>query len=54
MTPLATVFRYPGDVLEPEITDVLEGIELAEIVFNLVLSHMPDEVKQGKEDAGVK
>jgi HEPN domain-containing protein len=54
LTPFATAFRYPGDVLEPEQSDVLDGIELAELVFNVVLSRIPVEVKQDENGAGVK
>jgi HEPN domain-containing protein len=46
LTPFATAFRYPGDVLD--------GIELAELVFNVVLSRIPEEVKQDENGAGVK
>lgn len=46
LTPFATVFRYPGDVLEPEPSDVEEGISLAESVLQFVLARVPDEVKR--------
>jgi hypothetical protein len=54
LTPFATAFRYPGDVREPEQSDVLDGIELAELVFNVVLRRMPDEVKQDENGAGAR
>jgi HEPN domain-containing protein len=47
LTPFATVFRYPGDVLEPEPSDVLEGMVFAERVVEFVQARMPDEVKRG-------
>ena len=46
LTPFATVFRYPGDVLEPEPSDVEEGMSLAESVLEFVLARVPDEVKR--------
>ncbi len=45
LTPFATVFRYPGDVLEPEHSDVIEGIVLADAVFRFVLDRMPNEAR---------
>ena len=45
LTPFATVFRYPGEVLEPEASDVEEGIALAEMVVQFAENRMPDEVK---------
>lgn len=36
LIPFATVFRYSGDVLEPEPADVVEGMELAEKVLEFV------------------
>jgi len=42
LTPFATAFRYPGDVLNPDPADVTEAIDLAETVFAFVLSRMPD------------
>jgi HEPN domain-containing protein len=47
LTPFATVFRYPGDVLEPEPSDVLEGMVFAEMVVEFVQARVPDEVKRG-------
>lgn len=46
LTPYATVFRYPGDVLEPDPSDVEEAIKSAEFAMNFVLQRMPDEVKK--------
>lgn len=47
LTPFATVFRYPGDVLEPEPSDVAEGMAFAEMVVEFVRARVPDEVKRG-------
>lgn len=46
LTPFATVFRYPGDVLEPEPSDVEEGMALAEMVVEFVADRMPEEVER--------
>jgi len=54
LTPFATAFRYPGDVLESERSDVEDGMELAGLVSDLVLRRMPDEVRQQGEGAGKK
>ena len=47
LTPFATLFRYPGDVLEPEYLDVMEGVTLAEKLVKFVEIRLPDEVKRG-------
>ena len=45
LTPYATAFRYPGDILEPEPADTEESLELAGRVLDFVLERMPEEVK---------
>lgn len=50
LTPYATAFRYPGDVLEPDPSDVEEAIRLAEFAMNFILQRMPDEVKRYKDN----
>ena len=45
LTPYATAFRYPGDILEPEESDTEESVKLANRVLNFVLERMPEEVK---------
>lgn len=55
LNPYATTFRYPGDVLEPEPSDVEEAIKLAGIVFDFVLKRMPEEyLKELKEEGSGK
>ena len=49
LTPYATAFRYPGDVLEPEPADAEEACRLANHLFHFILEKMPDEVKGGDE-----
>ena len=45
LTPYGTAFRYPGEVLEPEASDVQEAITLAESVVNFIIQKIPDEAK---------
>ena len=47
LTPFGTVFRYPGDMLEPEASDVVEGMALAETVVEFVRERVPEETRQG-------
>ena len=42
LTPLATEFRYPGDILEPSASDADEALKLAEKVVRFVMSRLPD------------
>jgi len=41
LTPYATAFRYPGDVLEPELADVLEALQLAQKILEYVEGKIP-------------
>lgn len=54
LTPFATEFRYPGDVLEPEPSDVEEGIEFAEKVVEFVLDKMPNVVERERDNSAGK
>lgn len=45
LTPYATAFRYPGDVLEPEAYEVEEALDGAKNLVNFILKSLPDEVK---------
>jgi HEPN domain-containing protein len=45
LTPYATAFRYPGDVLEPARPDAEEAAGLAERIVEFVIQKMPEEVK---------
>lgn len=42
LTPLATEFRYPGDILEPDPSDAEEAYIAAEYVVRFVSSRLPD------------
>jgi HEPN domain-containing protein len=49
LNPYATVFRYPGDVLEPELSDAEEALRLANMVLDFVMKRMPiDSRGEGK------
>ncbi len=43
LTPYATAFRYPGEVLEPEIEDAQEALEAAEELLRFILERIPVE-----------
>jgi HEPN domain-containing protein len=45
LTPYAVAFRYPGDVLEPEIDEVREALDAGEKVLNFVLTRIPEVTK---------
>jgi len=45
LTPYATAFRYPGDVLEPAPVDAEEALDSATNVFAFVLGKIPEEVQ---------
>ncbi len=45
LTPYATAFRYPGDVLEPDLLDAEEALVSAEKVFGFVLEKLPDTIR---------
>ena len=42
LTPLATEFRYPGDILEPDPSDAEKAYIAAEYVVRFVSSRLPD------------
>lgn len=48
LTPYATAFRYPGDVLEPDPSDVEEAMRLAEFAMSFVLEKIPNEAKRDR------
>jgi HEPN domain-containing protein len=41
LTPYATAFRYPGDVLEPDPVDAAEALQLARQVIKFVKEKIP-------------
>lgn len=44
LNPYATAFRYPGDVLEPELSDAEEALRLASMVLDFISQRMPEEI----------
>lgn len=42
LTPLATEFRYPGDIMDPDPADAEEAYRAAEHVVIFVSSRLPD------------
>ncbi len=44
LTPYATEFRYPGEVMEPTSEELEEGLEKAEEMLDFVISLLPSEV----------
>lgn len=45
LTPYATAFHYPGDVLEPVSSDVDEAITMASEAFEFIRQKMPLEIR---------
>ncbi len=43
LTPYATEFRYPSDIVEPEIAEAEEALEMANSVLNFVIKLLPDK-----------
>lgn len=46
LTPYATEFRYPGDMIEPERQDAEEAIEIATLILIFVIQKLPDTVSE--------
>lgn len=49
LTPMATEFRYPGDLLEPPLNEVREALHLANKCLQAVLSRLPQKVREELE-----
>jgi HEPN domain-containing protein len=45
LTPYATEFRYPSDVMEPTDAELQEALNKATELFNFVISLLPDEIR---------
>jgi len=45
LTPYATEFRYPGDVLEPSWEEAQEALLLAESFVRFIIQRMPEDVR---------
>jgi HEPN domain-containing protein len=44
LTPYATAFRYPSDVMQPTTEELQEAIEKASEIFNFITSLLSDEI----------
>ncbi len=49
LTPYAIAFRYPGDVLEPDLADAEEAFNHASFVLDFVVKRVPNGVRGGKD-----
>ncbi len=45
LTPYATAFRYPGEVMEPDREDFDVALKSAKKIFEFILSKLPDPAK---------
>ncbi len=45
LTPYSTVFRYPGERLEPDRSEFEQALQEAQDLYNFVLSLLPPEVR---------
>lgn len=46
LTPMATEFRYPGDLLEPPLDEAREALHLANKFLEAVLPRLPQKVRE--------
>ena len=44
LTPYATLYRYPGEILEPEIEEFNEAIKASESIYTSIINKLPEEV----------
>jgi len=44
LTPYATLYRYPGEILEPEIKEFNEAIKASESIYASVINKLPEKV----------
>jgi HEPN domain-containing protein len=45
LTPYATEFRYPSDVMEPTAEELQEALDKADEFFSFIISLLPEEIK---------
>jgi HEPN domain-containing protein len=43
LTPYATAFRYPSEVLDPDTERFQEALEAADMIYRFVLARLPQE-----------
>jgi len=46
LTPYATEFRYPSDVIEPNLEELEDALIKSEELFDFVVSLLPEEIKK--------
>ena len=46
LTPYATEFRYPSDVMQPTEEELKEAIEKAEEIFDFITSLLPQQIRR--------
>ncbi len=46
LTPYATEFRYPGEIMEPTSEEMEEGLKQAEEMVDFVISLLPNELQK--------
>jgi len=46
LTPYATEFRYPGEVMEPTNEEMDEGVKYSEEIVTFVLSLLPNRIQK--------
>jgi len=44
LTPYATLYRYPGEILEPDIDEFNEAIKASETIYAAVINKLPEDV----------
>jgi hypothetical protein len=44
LTPYATEFRYPSDIVEPDVSEAEEALTMAESVLSFVIKLLPDKL----------
>jgi hypothetical protein len=45
LTPYATAYRYPGETLEPELPEYESALQMAQGLYQFILSCLPPEVQ---------
>lgn len=51
LTPFATAYRYPDEILEPEREEFDQALAAAEEILTSVLSALPEEAQPGHSEA---
>ena len=50
LTPYATAYRYPGEVLEPDQAEFEHALDLAEQIISFVLQKIPTDYHPGSSE----